>query len=784
MLKYLFLKIIRNFNRNIATNLVNLLGLTLSLALVIYLSAYCYSELTTDNFHKNGENVYLYLRSENTVYTPGILKDNIDLKVPGIESAVRITGTWEAPVFQAENREPVTADLLFADEGFFDLFTFEVVEGNPESVIKEPMTVVITETLAKKLFGTDDPIGKNIKLNNDRELTVGAIIKEPAANSCLSLSAVSSMSTQKIVMGQDGEYTEWGWCDFQTFLLLQKGSDRQETEKRILSIIPADFHKDYENAKLVPLNKIYFSKFMLYGNDYLVNGDKRKVMVLALVAALVLIVALVNFINISSAQRLERIKQTGVVKILGAARSAVLFEVFFESFIFFLAALLVAIDIVNVIAPLLDDYTGVHYNKDLTYSFGFLSSSLAAIIVLSTIFSIVPGLRISSSKVIDNLKSGAYQKRAGFSHRNVLVTVQFIIAIILTAFTLLVQKQIRFGRSDIGFNQSNIIGIKLTPQLLQNKEVLKKLLLDKPVVSKVSYTQYYPGKDLSEWMSPLSSNGETKKVDFDTFSADASFFEITGIKLVSGRFYSNDFSTDKEKVVVNETFLKKYDLINPVGGIITSGKRNLEIIGVCKDFHFQSLRQPIVPLVIRNDSFSSYCLVNIITTDFKSLKNVIAGIKEIGSQLSPSFPVEVDFFDQAVGEMYKSELMFQRSFSMFAASAIIICCFGILAMSLFSCQQRTKEIGIRKISGARSAEVMTLLNKELVKLVITAFIFATPMAWYLMHKWIQSFAYQTRLSWWIFALAGLIALAIALMTASWQTWRASTRNPVESLRYE
>lgn len=783
-MKNLFKTIIRNFTRKPVTNIINLLGLAISLTLVIFLSAYCYSELTTDNFHENGDKVYLYLPSSDQIYTPGILKENIDMKIPGVESCVRITGTWEAPVFQAENREPVTSDLLFADEDFFKLFTFNVIEGDPVSAMKEPMTIVLTETLAKKLFGTDKAIGKILKLNNNQELTVSAIIQEPFANSCLSFSALASMITQKIVQGEGGEFTEWGWCDFQTFVLLNKESDPSETEKTILSIIPADFQKEYETAKLVPLKKIYFSKFMLFGNDYLVSGDKRKVMILLMVAVLVLIIALVNFINISSSQWLEKIKQTGVLKVLGARRSTLLFNVLSESFIFFLAALLIAIYVVNAINPFISGYTGIHYNPKLIFSPYFILASLAVIFVLSVIFSIIPALRISSSKAIDNLKNTVKPDKSHLSFRGALVISQFTIAIILISFTLLVQKQIKFGSTSLGLNRENIIGIKLTPQLDQKKDVLKKLLMEKPVVNKVSFTQFYPGKDISQWRVRMDLNGETKQLDFDTFSADAAFFEIAGLQLVTGRFYTDDFSTDKEKVLVNETFLHEHSLTNPLGIRFQMGKRTFEIIGVVKDFHFQPVSQPIVPLVIRNESYASYCLVKLETVNFKSLNSVVQDMKAVVSQLSPSFPVEMSFFDQAVGNMYQSELRFQRTFSLFAGCAVVICCLGIFTMSLFSSQRRTKEIGIRKINGARSTEVMALLNKDLIKLVVIAFIIATPVAWYSMHKWLQGFAYRTQISWWIFAVAGLLAIGIALLTVTWQTWRAATRNPVEALRYE
>ncbi|MCX6302705.1 MAG: ABC transporter permease [Bacteroidia bacterium] len=783
-MKYLFKTIIRNFIRKPVTNLINLLGLTISLALVIILSTYCYSELTTDSFHENGDKVYLYLPSDDRIYTPGVLKENIDIKVPGVESSIRIAGTWEAPVFQAEGREPVTSDLLFADEDFFKFFTYNAIYGDPESALKAPLTVVITETLAEKLFGQEKAIGEIIKLNNNQELTVSAVIKEPKANSCLSVSAVASMATQKIVQGEGGEFTEWGWCDFQTFILLSNKANPGETEKTILNIIPEDFREDYKSAKLVPLRKVYFSKFMLYGNDYLVSGDKMKVMLLLMVAGLVLVIALINFINISSSQWLDRIKQTGVLKILGAKRSTILINVLFESFIFFLVALIIAIEIVNSVKPLISEYTGIHYSQNLTYSPGFIILSLSGILFLSLILSIIPALRLSSSRPIDNLKNTVSPDKTNFSFRGLLVTMQFVIAIVLIAFTMLVQKQVRFGSTNLGINQENIIGIKLTPQIDQKKDVLKKLLLEKPAVNVVSFTQYYPGKDISQWGADMELNGEKKRLNFDTFSADAVFFEIMGLHLVSGRFYSDDFSTDKEKILVNETFLREHNITNPLGGRFIMGKRNFEIIGVVKDFHYKSVSQPIVSLAIRNESYASYCLVKIRTTSFKSLNNVIQDIKTTASELSSSFPVEVSFFDQAVGNMYQSELRFQRTFSLFAGSAIIICCLGILAMSLFSCQRRVKEIGIRKINGANVTEVMIMLNRDLIKLLVIAFIIAMPVAWYVMHKWLQNYAYQTELSWWIFALAGLLALAIAIVTVSLQSWKAATRNPVEALRYE
>jgi putative ABC transport system permease protein len=283
--------------------------------------------------------------------------------------------------------------------------------------------------------------------------------------------------------------------------------------------------------------------------------------------------------------------------------------------------------------------------------------------------------------------------------------------------------------------------------------------------------------------------GDKKKVSFDTFCADPDFFDILGIEIVSGKLYSANLASDKKKLIVNEAFLREYNIKDPVGVSVTMGMPDeqgfsSEIIGVVKDFHYKPVNLPVAPLAIRNETNASYCMVNIQTNQFKSIKETIANIRKTASELSPSFPVEVTFLDQAVQNMYQAEIRFRRTFSLLAGSAVFICCLGILAMSIFACQRRVKEIGIRKVNGARISEVLAMLNMDFGKWVGIAFIIACPVAWYVMHKWLQSFAYKTEISLWLFGLAGIMVLGIALLTVSWQSWRAATRNPVESLRYE
>jgi putative ABC transport system permease protein len=783
-MRNLFKTIFRDFIRKPVINLINLFGLAVSLALVVMLSVFSYSELTTDHFHTNGDRVYLYGQINGGINTPGILKELIELNIPDVESTVRIAGTWQSPIFQVENHEPLVSDLIFADDEFFKLFTYKVIEGDLNSALKNPMSVIITKSLAEKLFGRDQPLGKTMKLNNSYDLTITAVIEEPIANSCLTFSAICSNKTRKIVQPNGGEFKEWGLFNFQTFLLLKKNTNSEETANKILALFPENLQTFNKESRLIPLKELYFSKFNIFFGNYLHFGDRRKIIILLMVASLILFIALVNFINISSSQWIEKISQFGMMKIIGAKQSTIFRNILSEAFLLFSTALFISIFLINNIY--VQDYIGIHFSPQLIYSPGFILISVACTFILSTVFSLIPAWKISTSQALDNLNKSIKSPSVRSPFKGILVTAQFTIAIILIAFTLLVQKQIRFGSSNLGLNQDNIIGIKLSPQLKQETDILKKALMEKPIVEEVSFTQFYPDQRISHLETKLTLNGEEKVVNVDLFESDATFFDMMGLKLIKGRFYSNDLPTDKGKVVVNETFLREYAIEDPIGGklIVSMDGSGSEIIGVVKDFHFRPVSQPITPLSIINKSNTFFCLVKVHASGFNSLHTIFQDIKATVSELSPAFPVDVLFFDKAVANMYKSELQFRKTFSLYAGGAVVICCLGILAISLFASQHRIKEIGIRKVTGAEAIEILVLLNKDYVKWVLIAFVIATPVAWYVMHQWLQNFAYKTSISWWIFGLAGIIAFGIALLTVSLQSWRTATRNPVETLRNE
>jgi putative ABC transport system permease protein len=769
-----------NFIRKPITNLINLFGLAISLSLVVILSIYSYSELSTDHFLAKENHVYVYEQSHG-INTPGVLKDLIDQNIPEVESTIRITGAFQVPSFQLDYNDPIPSKLIFTDNGFFNIFNYKAVSGDPKTALNNPMSVVITKSMAEKMFGREHPIGKNIKMNNNYTLTVTAVIEDSRSNSWLSFDAICSNDTKKIVQPNGEDFTSWLNVNFQTCLLLKNGADPDETAKKIKALFPEDDGTSELVCNLIPFNKLYFSKYSS-PEYYLIYGDKRKVMLLLLVASLVLVTALVNFINISSSQWLEKVKQFGIMKIIGAKPSYIFRNVIFEAFLLFLMALGLALLFID--NSYLQSYLGIRFDPRLIYSFGFLISSIGCTFLLSCLFSLIPAWKISNSKAVDNLKKSLGSSSNKLIMRGILVTAQFVIAIVLIAFTLLIYRQVKFGNNIL--NQSKIIGIKLNDQLSQKKVVLKNVLTNNPIVNGVSFTQYYPDQNIQHWGTKLITDGEEKEISVDLFNADSTFFSLMDLKLLKGRFYNNDLHTDRGKVIVNETFLQTYNVTEPLGAkvIVNMDGSSSEIIGVVKDFHYKSMKQPIAPLVIINGTHSSYCLAKVNAYGSESLRNALDNIKADVSGLSPAFPVEVSIFDQAISNIYNSEVQFQRVFAIYALFAILISSLGILAMSIFSCQSRIKEICIRRIYWAKAIEIITMLNKDFIKWVVLAFIIAIPISWFVMYKWLASFAYKTNISWWIFALAGMIAFGIASLTISWQSWRAASRNPIEIFRYE
>ena len=790
--------VLRNFKNRPMNYLINLFGLAISLSLIFMLAAYCYTELTADTHHLSGKDSYLlYNVPEQKQYgaiQPGILKEQIDLNIAGIKESLRLRQTWQPPVFKVRDKEPISSDLIYADENFFNFFTYNPVSGNLKDALAKPMSLVLVELEAIRLFGTAQVIGQTVMLNNKYPFTVTAVIEDPKAKSFLSLKAITSLSSIRYVQSDfsNEDFSNWQQRNFLIFIKLGARVSPTKTGDLITNLFPAE-RKEHTDIALCPLKDVYLNECGLNSPflSLVETGNKGQIMILAMVAMLILVIALINYINISASQRNGLIKQKGIQKIVGANRFHISLGIIFESQLVFLMAAALAFLFAMGFSSAIGNYTGFKISSQLLWSPIFILGALTAVSILGLLASLPPSIRYYKFLSYYNIKSFTMPSNEKSLLRKSFVIFQFVTAIVLITFTMLVQKQIRFGSTDLGYQQDNILAVKINEQLLAKVDVLKDQLIKQPEVKHVSLARFYPGDvGINVNSGKLTmTNGEQKYFAINSMDADAQFFEIMEIKSVAGRLFTEDLSTESNKIVVNETFIKENELTDPIGTKAFFGNKDYEIVGVVKDFHVNPVNKPLIPLIILNRKpthlfFSAYCLVKFSTADFSSLNRIVEKITDIGKLYSPDFPFEVKFMDQGVEAMYKSELQFRRIFSLFSGLAIFICCLGIFALSLSDSQRRTKEIGIRKVNGAKVSEILAMLNKDFIKWVAIAFIIATPVAYYVMQKWLENFAYKTNLSWWIFALAGLLALGIALLTVSWQSWKAATRNPVEALRYE
>lgn len=777
----------RNFRKNLLVNLINVGGLSISMTVVLMLTAYCYSELITDLHHDKVDQTYLISSStafkDVEIVTPGVLADHLQSSIPEVQRVVRLAGTWSPPVVRYENGESFQTNLMFADDGFFDVFKYNPIIGNLTDALNEPMSAVLSSSEAIRLFGNVDVIGKNLIINNEYQVKVTAVVDENPSNTFLTFKIIIPVSSIPQMPIIDNDFTSWNNWFFMTFIQLEKGADIIKTEALVKKIFYENSDKEKvpeaPDINILPVTKIYFAGIDYAWLEFLRVGDKSKVIVLLMVASMIFLMAIINYLNISSYGLRDRLHQSGIFKIIGANRYQLLRNNIFEAALTFIFSIWMALILTEILKPLVYYYTGLTYANNLLFSPSFISASLAIAVLIAILSSISSAIKISTSHPINSIRKSFNAKSGKSIYQGTLIVVQFCATISLISFTLLINKQIEFGSKDLGFSKENILAIERTDQL--KKEVLKERLSTQSMIEKISFTTFYPGKPFSQWGASLIINGEEKYAQFTVIDGDVNFIDMMGLEVASGRNFSDDIITDKNKVLVNESFVKKNNLETPIG---TSINNRFEIIGVIKDFHFKAKNHAIGPLAILNRGAVSHCLLAIRSSDFKDLSSTVESIKDICAELSPDYPVEVSFLDDAVENMYQSEIQFRRTFTFFSGIAIFLSCLGILALSLFAGQQRTKEIGIRKVNGAHVEDILMLLNKDFIKWVMIAFVIAAPLAFFSMKKWLENFAYKTEISWWIFLIGGGMALLIALLTVSWQSWVVAKRNPVDALRYE
>jgi len=775
-MKILFKFIFRKLLRNKAASIITITGFAVSISMALLLIAFIVSEYNVDKEYSNLSQIYRVIEGDNNTSIAEEIPEYIEEKYPQIEDACRYNNYW---INLNVGNETFNGQMAATDQSFFSIFSSEFILGNKQTALSNSNEVILTESFAKKMFGEDNPIGKVIVAEHKELLTVTGVIKDLSGNSSI---RVDFFTNSKLKIRHEGTSDGKGnQIDvFRQFLLLKKEINDISALEKMLSddLSSIQFSVDHYSIKeitLLPFSKSYFEQGLQgsqteHANVYLIR-------ILSIIAIIILVLAVINYVNLSTAGHLKRYKEIGIRKTNGAGRKHIFVQFIAESFLVSIISLGTAILFANLFAPLFEKFLNEPVNLNILFQPMELAWLFGGVVFIAFVSGFYPALSISGLKPSIVTNKPEKQKYELFGFRATLITVQYAVSIALIIALIILSKQINYVKAkDFGFNTNVLLRVDVHWQLKDKVNYLRDRLISDTHINNVCFTNGTPGSiyQTAEWEELEGDNGSVKLL-----MADMAFLDIFELPVMKGRKIS---SIDKEVCYINETAFKK------TGWETIEGKKfwDYEIIGVVKDFHIASMYNEISSLVI--PAITDFELTTISHMTLKippdNISASIVALKDIWRETCPGYELNYSFYNDWLDSMYKKEENLAASIRLFAILAIFISCLGIFGLAEFSTKKRTKEIGIRKVNGAKVSEIIIMLNKDFVKWVAIAFIIACPIAYYAVNKWLENFAYKTELSWWIFALAGFIALFIALATVSWQSWRAANRNPVEALRYE
>ncbi len=815
----------RNLVRNKVSSIINIGGLAIGLACVIFISLYISDELSYDRFFKNADRIFrvntheLMANSEFTAgHTPPPAGAALVNNIPGIESYTRIYMPGDQIIHFVRNGQKGSVtekSLLSVDSNFLQVFSYPLLEGNRATCLNGPNSVVLTERAAKKYFGNTSPIGKNLVFDMyNAPFTVTAVLKNPPSQSSLQFDVLQSNVGMPPVKHFNWS---WVWLQMGTYVKLRDNISTDDASiKNIEAKFPAmikvqaatafrrigqpydEFIKkggkyDLELQRLTDVH-LYSANI---GSRFVVQSDIKYVYIFGAIGLFIILLACVNFMNLATAQSAKRAKEVGIRKVLGSARNQLIAQFMAEALVYTLIAAFIAIILVVVCLLAFNQLAAKSISLPAFFSFYSLAGLLLLVILTALFAGSYPAFFLTSFKPASILRGGGDFKNSGggFFTRNALVVFQFTISTVLIICTMIVYKQLLYNQSkDLGFNKENVLMIADADRLGNNEETFRQELLRLPEVASASISTSMPTKNsFTDYYTP-ETTGENvssadKNISLSSFIVDEAYVPTLKLKMAEGRNFSKDFK-DSASVILNENAVTQLGWKDPIGKTITYPGGNdvkFKVIGVIKDFNTESLHNPMTPFALFYTTSktynigTSYIAVRIKPGDYSK---AISHIQSKWKGFMPDNPFEYSFLDQEFDALYQTDQTVGKVFSVFTFLSLVVACLGLLGLAMYTAERRTKEIGIRKVLGASVQNVVSMLSKDFLKLVIIAAVIAFPLAWYAMSQWLQSFAYPTAVSWWVFALAGAATAVIALLTVSFQAIKAALTNPVESLRSE
>lgn len=814
MFKNYFKTACRNLKRNKFFSLINIIGLAMGLTCFLLICSYLFTELTYDRYAKEANRIYRVDLNALGVHYPdvdGPVGAGIKNAFPQVLSFTRLANEPDQYVRYKTNQFK-EENIAQVDANFLQLFSIPLLEGNEKNALERPQSIVITKAFAEKYFGRENPIGKALIFGKNTTYYVTGVIDKIPERSHFHFDAFISISSFPWRMNT----ATWSNLGYYTYILLAKNANPKALEKKFPKLVsehvvpeieqgiqnitdPDQKRKLITEAKkairsfsfsLTPITRIHLYSHTKYELEP--NGDIKYVYIFASLALFILLLACMNFINLSTAASFGRAREVGVRKTLGALKRQLIWQFLIEAILITTCAVILSLLMLSLLWPYFSHLSGSNLPLTMLLSGKAIASIFILMLAVAVISGIYPAFFLSAFKPVKVLK-GSLSLASGNKRgiRSALVVFQFVVSICLIIATLIIYKQLYFMQNKkLGFDKDQLLIIQDTYRLGTNESAFRQQLLRNPMIVNATISRDVPGRKesvLGRTMAYPQDQAESKTADripIHIFNIDNNYIPTMGIKLVSGRNFSPDFPSDSLAMVINQATAKVmgWSHTNPVGKyIVVSNGTKYKVIGVVKDFNYLSVQQEIAPLVMKLGRNSGTIMARIRTTNIPAL---LRGIQKEWNSFHPAASFSYDFVDSRLAILYVSERKTGQLFIGFTVMAVMITCLGLFGLVTFMAYQRIKEIGIRKTLGASVASVVMLLSKDFLKLVITAAILAAPIAWLAMNRWLQNFAYRVNISWWIFVVAGMLAVVIAIITVSWQAIRAARANPVNSLRAE
>jgi putative ABC transport system permease protein len=782
-----YLKIaLRNLRRNRGFSFINILGLAIGMASAMLILLWIQHEWSYDKFHVKKDRIYeAWNRNDfsgkiqcwNT--TPKVLASAMQRDNPEVETTTRVN--WPTSRLFKVGEKSLMAEGNVVDSTFLQVFTYPMLKGDPKNALMDPASVILTEKLAKKLFGDTDPMGKVITIDNTTPLTVTGVMEDLPTNSRFRFEYLMPWARLRIEGGDD---TFWGNNSCATFVLLKENATLASIAPRVKEM-RRKYDPDERQGEffLYPLEK--WRLYSRFENGVESGGFIEFIRLFGIIAAFILLIACINFMNLSTARSERRAREVGIRKVIGAQKSALIGQFLGESILIAILSGIAALAIVQISLPAFGELTGKEIHVD--YADPRLWIYLIAFIIFTGLLAgSYPAFFLSSFKPVTILKGGFKKVNALVTPRKVLVVLQFTFAIILMIATLVVRNQIRHARErETGYNMNNLVYTFTGPDVTKNYMLIKNDLLSSGVALSVTKTSAPMTEGWSNtWGIEWPGKDPKDKTIIDRYCADDKVAMTVGLQMVKGRDIDlNAYPTDSSAVLLNESAAKLMGFKDPVGGIIKDNGQDWHVVGVFKDFILNSPYQPTTPMVIEGAKGWFNC-VHVKLNPARTTSENIAGMEKIYKKYNPHYPFDYKFIDQEYGEKFKAEQRAGTLSGLFAGLTIFISCLGLFGLATYMAENRIKEIGVRKILGASVTDITTLLSKDFLKLVIVSLFIASPVAWWLMSIWLEDFKYRINVPVSAFLIAGGLSLLIALLTVSSQAIRAAVSNPVKSLRTE